>query len=79
MPHRLPARRFAPALLALTALTLPACHAHRPTVEPVEPTWSYHTGSDRLSNNAQWRSMIPESPLQDFAQAQVASVEDLDR
>lgn len=67
-----------PLLLAALLLALPlvGCQAERPVVAPVEPDWSYHDGSEQLSNNDAWEKMIPDTAMLRFDEATVASVED---
>lgn len=68
-------RLFLPAAL-LSGLCLTGCQAERPVVAPVEPEWSYHDGSEQLSNNAAWEKMIPDTALLRFDETKVASVEE---
>lgn len=68
-------RLFLPAALLL-ALPLVGCQAERPVVAPVEPDWSYHDGSEQLSNNDAWEKMIPDTALLRFDETKVASVEE---
>ena len=68
-------RLLLPAAL-LAGLCLTGCQAERPVIAPVEPDWSYHDGSEQLSNNDAWEKMIPDTALLRFDEATVASVED---
>ena len=61
-------------LLAL--ITFTGCQAERPVIAPVEPDWSYHDGSNQLSNNDAWEQMIPESALLRFDETKLAHVEE---
>lgn len=72
---RLAASRTLPACL-LAAIALTGCQAERPVVAPVEPDWSYHDGSDQLSNNDAWEQMIPASALLRYDESKLASVEE---
>lgn len=62
--------------LLILALLLPACQAERSIVRPVEPDWSYHDGSDQLSNNDTWEAMIPTSALLPLDSPKLAHVEE---
>ncbi|MBX2851339.1 MAG: hypothetical protein KTR15_06305 [Phycisphaeraceae bacterium] len=64
----------AAGLLALLAFT--GCQAERPVVAPVEPDWSYHDGSEQLSNNDAWEKMIPTSALLRYDESKLAHVEE---
>lgn len=65
-----------PAAL-LSGLCLIGCQAERPVVAPVEPEWSYHDGSEQLSNNDAWEKMIPDNTaLLGYDETKVASVEE---
>ena len=66
--------RLTPALLLGTSLT--GCQAERPVLAPVEPTGSYHDGSEQLSNNDAWEQMVPTSALLRFDESKLASVEE---
>lgn len=68
--------RLLAAACLLTAFALTGCQAERPVVAPVEPDWSYHDGSDQLSNNDAWEKMIPASALLRYDASSVASVEE---
>ena len=60
----------------LLGLALTGCQAERPVVAPVEPDWSYHDGSEQLSNNDAWERMIPTSALLRFDESKLAHVEE---
>lgn len=64
-----------PAALLL-GLSLTGCQAERPVIAPVEPDWSYHDGSEQLSNNDAWEKMIPASALLRYDESKLASVEE---
>lgn len=74
MPTSAPIKLALPALLMGFVLT--GCQADRPVVAPVEPEWSYHDGSESLSNNDAWEKMIPDTALLRFDETKVASVEE---
>lgn len=64
-------------LLIFTGAGLTACQAERAVVSSAEPTWSYHDGDSRLSNNDAWTKMLPTATVSlPFFEAKVASVED---
>lgn len=75
MRDRVSLRLLLPACL-LMGLTLTGCQAERPVVAPVEPDWSYHDGSEQLSNNDAWEQMIPTSALLRYDESKLASVEE---
>ena len=60
----------------LLGLCLTGCQAERPVIAPVEPDWSYHDGSEQLSNNDAWEKMIPASALLRFDASKLAHVEE---
>ena len=63
-------------LLLLGLVTFTGCHAERPVIAPVEPEWSYHDGSEQLSNNDAWERMVPESALLRYDESKLAHVEE---
>ena len=69
-------QRLLPAAGLLAAFALVGCQAERPVVAPVEPEWSYHDGSEQLSNNDAWEKMIPASALLRYNESTLASVEE---
>lgn len=62
-----------PALLL--GLGLAGCQADRPVVAPAQPSWSYHDGSDQLSNNDAWEKMIPDTARLRLDETKLATVE----
>jgi hypothetical protein len=70
------ATRILPATCLLAAVVLTGCQAERPVIAPVEPDWSYHDGSEQLSNNDAWEKMIPASALLRYDESKLASVEE---
>ncbi|MEM6257767.1 MAG: hypothetical protein AAGI37_05590 [Planctomycetota bacterium] len=74
MLDRAPLRLALPALLMGAAVA--GCSAERAIVAPVEPDWSYHDGSEQLSNNGAWEQMIPASALLRYDESKLASVEE---
>lgn len=65
-----------PAGLLLGLVTFTGCQAERPVIAPVDPEWSYHDGSQQLSNNDAWEQMIPASALLRYDKSTLASVEE---
>jgi len=63
------------AVLGLSLGLFAGCQAERAVVAPAEPTWSYHDGSEQLSNNDAWERMILTTALI-LDESQVASVEE---
>lgn len=76
MPLQVLLRRVLPIGLLCAGLSLTACQAERPVLAPVEPEWSYHDGSEQLSNNDAWEKMIPASALLRYDESKLASVEE---
>ena len=70
-----PSRALLPAAVLL-GLGLTGCQAERPVIAPVDPEWSYHDGSEQLSNNDAWEKMIPASALLRYDESKLASVEE---
>lgn len=70
-----PLRLLLPAAV-LSGLCLTGCQSERPVVAPVEPDWSYHDGSEQLSNNDTWEQMIPDTALLRFDESKLAHVEE---
>lgn len=75
MLNNVASRSLLPACL-LSAVALVGCQAERPVLAPVDPEWSYHDGSDQLSNNAAWEQMIPTSALLRYDETKLAHVEE---
>lgn len=65
-----------PLTALLMGLVLTGCQAERPVVAPAQPLWSYHDGSEQLSNNDAWAKMIPDTALLRLDETKVASVEE---
>jgi hypothetical protein len=70
------ASRSALSLCLLSAIVLVGCQAERPVIAPVDPDWSYHDGSEQLSNNDAWEEMIPTSALLRYDETKLAHVEE---
>ena len=75
LEHAASLRSLAAACL-LAAFALTGCQAERPVIAPVELDWSYHDGSEQLSNNEAWEQMIPASALLRYDESKLASVEE---
>ena len=75
MRNNIASKSLLPACL-LAAFVFTGCQAERPVIAPVDPEWSYHDGSDSLSNNDAWEKMIPTSALLRYDESKLAHVEE---